>query len=79
MFAGRRADEVLEAVPLLVVAVGDRLGVFPVEVGDESGQVGPGMLALLPPHEAGRERLGELGEPLDAPIEDLRADGAFGE
>lgn len=34
----RRADEVLEAVPRLVVSVGDRLGGLALEVGDEPGQ-----------------------------------------
>ena len=42
----------LKAVPLLVVPVGDRLGVLPLEVGDEPGQVGPGVVALLPAAQA---------------------------
>jgi hypothetical protein len=38
------------------------------------------MLALLAAHEAGRERLGELGEAFEGALEDLRAraSGNFG-
>jgi hypothetical protein len=77
MVPGRGADEVLQAVPLLVVAVGHRLGVLPLQVGDEPGQVGPRMVALLPTDQALGERPGELGEALDTALEDLRGDGAF--
>ena len=42
---GRGADEVLEAVPLLVVAVGDRLGGLALQVGDEPAKLSPGMVA----------------------------------
>ena len=67
----------LEAVPLLVVAVGDRLGVLALQVGDEPGQVGPGVVPLLPAYQALGERPGELGEAFDAALEDLRADLAL--
>jgi hypothetical protein len=77
MIPGGGADEVLKAVPLLVVAVGDRLGVLPPQVGGEPGQIGPGVVLLLPSSQAGDERLGELGESLDHAVEDLRADLAL--
>ena len=74
---GRGADEVLEAVPLLVVAVGDRLGVLVLQVGDEPGQVGPGVVALFLADQALGERPGEVGEAFEAALEDLRGDLAL--
>ena len=74
---GRGADEVLEAMPLLVMAVGDRLGGLVLQVGDEPGQVGPGVVALLPASQALGERPGEVGEAFEAALEDLGGDLAF--
>ena len=67
----------LEAVPLLVVAVGDRLGGLVLQVGDEPGQVGPGVVPLLPADQALGERPGEVGEAFEAALEDLRGDLAL--
>jgi hypothetical protein len=64
-------------VPLLVVAVGDGLGGLALQVGDEPGQVGPGVVALLAAPQAFGERPGELGEAFDTALEDLRADVAL--
>ena len=77
MVPGRGADEVLQAVPFLVVAVGDRLGALPLQIGDEPGEIGPGMVALFPARQALGERSSELGEALDAPLKDLWADLAL--
>ena len=74
---GGGADEVLQAVPVLVVAVGDRLGVLVAQVGDQPGQVGPGVVLLLAAHQALGEGPGELGEALEAAPEDLWGDLAF--
>src|SRR5215213_1039855 len=77
MVPGRGADEVLEAVTLLVVAVGDRLGGLVLQVGDEPGQVGAGVVALLAADQALGERPGEVGEAFEAALEDLRGNLAF--
>ena len=77
MVPGRGADEVLEAVPLLVMAVGDRLGGLVLQVGDEPGQVGPGVVALLAADQALGERPGEVGEAFEAALEDLGGNLAF--
>src|SRR5450759_2366838 len=79
MVPGGRADEVLEAVPFLVVAVGDGLGGLVLQVGDEPGQVGPGVVTLLPAGQALGERPGELGAAFEAALKDLRRDLALGE
>jgi len=68
---------VRQAVAIRVVAVGDRLGVLVPQVGDQAGQVGPGVVRLLPAHPALGEGPGELGEALDAALEDFRGDLAF--
>jgi hypothetical protein len=68
---------VLEAVPLLAVPVGDRLGGLVLEVADQPGQVGPGMVLLLLASEAVGEGPGEFGEAFDAATEDLRGNLAF--
>ena len=72
-----RADEVLEAVPLLAVPVGDRLGGLVLQVGDEPGEVGAGVVPLFPASQALGERPGELGEAFEAALEDLRRDLAL--
>src|SRR5918998_5879609 len=77
MVPGRGADEVLEPVPLLVVAVGDRLGRLGLQVGDEPGQIGAGVVALLAASQALGERPGEVGEAFEAALEDLGGDLAF--
>ena len=74
---GGGADDVRQAVAIRVVAVGDRLGVLVPQVGDQAGQVGPGVVRLLPAHPALGEGPGELGEALDAALEDFRGDLAF--
>src|SRR6266446_6313115 len=74
---GGRADEVREAVPLLTVPVGDRLGGLVLEVGDKPGEVGAGVVPLFPASQALGERPGELGEAFDAALEDLRRDLAL--
>ena len=67
----------LEAVPLLAVPVGDRLGGLVLQVGDEPGQVGPGMIPLFLASQAAGEGPGELGEAFEAALEDLRRDLAL--
>jgi hypothetical protein len=47
MAPGGLADELLQRPPLLVVPVGDRLGVLVLQVGDQAGDVGAGVPALL--------------------------------
>jgi hypothetical protein len=47
MLPGGGADEMLEAVTVLVVTVGDRLGVLALEVGDEPGEVGLSVVSLF--------------------------------
>jgi hypothetical protein len=79
MVPSRGADEVLEAVPLLIVAVGNRLGVLAFQVGDEPGEVGVGMAALLVADQAGGERLDEVGETFDDAVEGLGSEVTFGE
>src|SRR5262249_28902834 len=77
MVPRRGADEVLQAVSLLVMAVGDRLVVLPLEVRGEPGQGGPGVGALL---AAGPGRDGRPGGPNEAvpgPVEDLPGDAAL--
>src|SRR5205085_6234661 len=74
---GRGADEVLEAVAVPVVAIGDGLGGLVLQVGDEPGQVGPRVVALLLADQARGERPGERGEAFEAAPEDLRGDLAF--
>jgi hypothetical protein len=70
---------VLQPVPPLVMAVGDRLGVLPGQVGGEPGEVGAGVLPLLATGQAGGEGLSERGQPRGAAREHLRADLTFGE
>ena len=67
----------LKAMTLLVVAVGDRLGGLALQVRDEPGQVGPGVVALLAADQALGERPGEVGEAFEAALEDLGGDLAF--
>ena len=55
---GGGADEVLEAVAVVVVAVGDRLGVLALQVGEEPGEVGPGVVPLLVADQAGERTAG---------------------
>jgi hypothetical protein len=76
---GGGADEVLEAVAVEVVAVGDRLGVLAFQVGDEPGAIGMGMASLLVADQASGERLDEVNEAFDDPVEGLGSEVAFGE
>ena len=69
----------LEAVAVEVVAVGDGLGVLALQVGDQPGEVGVGMVPLLVADQAGGERLGEVGEAFDDAVEGLGSEVAFGE
>ena len=55
---GGRADEVLQAVPLLVVAVGDGLGVLVLQVGDEPGRGRSGRGPAAPGVPGTRRRAG---------------------
>jgi hypothetical protein len=61
------------------VAIGDRLGVLAIQVGDEPGEVGVGMAALLVADQAGGERLDEVGETFDDAVEGLGSEVTFGE
>jgi hypothetical protein len=65
---------VLQALSLLVRAVGDRLGVLPPQVGDEPGQEGLGVLLRLASEPECGERRGELDESFQAASEDLWRD-----
>jgi hypothetical protein len=79
MIPGGGADEVLQPLAVEVVAVGDRLGVLVLQVGDEAGEGDPGMVPLLVADQAGGERLDEVSEAFDEAIESLGAELAFGE
>jgi hypothetical protein len=64
------ADEPLDDLSVEVVAVGDRLGVLPLDIGEQSGEVGAGVAATLGAGELGGERRGEVLQSADDPIEE---------
>ena len=53
------ADEVLDDLAVEVVAVGDGLGVLALDVGEQAGEVGAGVVPALGAGQRGDERLGE--------------------
>src|SRR5918998_3006918 len=79
MIPGGGADEVLQPLAFEVVAIGDGLGVLAFQVGDEPGEVGVGMAALLVADQAGGERLDEVGKPFDDAVKGLGSEVTFGE
>ena len=68
------AEEPLDDLSVQVVAVGDRLGVLALDVGEQAGEIGAGMAAALGAGERGRERHGELVQSGDRPLEERGRD-----
>ena len=62
---GDRPDEVLQALPLAVMEIGDRLARLPRELGEETCQVFRGMTPLLGLTERRGKRPNEGLEPTE--------------
>src|ERR1700688_2839391 len=73
----RLPDERLQAVPLLVVQVGNRLDILRLDLRDQTGQVGSGVLPLLTPHQPRQEWLSELLQSLQCSLKYPRINLAF--
>ena len=73
------ADELLDDLAVLVVAVGDGLGVLAPDVGEQAGEVGTGVAAALGAGQRGGERLGEVLQPAHHPAEEGGRDLTAGE
>jgi hypothetical protein len=70
-------DEPLDDLAVEVVAVGDRLGVLPLDVGEQPGEVGAGVAPRA--GERSGERHGELLQPAHHPVKEGRGDLTAGE
>ena len=73
------ADEPLDDLAIEVVAVGDRLGVLALDVGEQPGEIGPGMGAALGAGQRGGERPGEVLQPAHHAAEERGRDLTAGE
>ena len=76
---GDRPDEVLQALPLVVMEVGDRLAGLARELGEEAGHVLGGMTPLLGLVERSGERLDEGFEPTEKALHQLGRDLGLGQ
>jgi hypothetical protein len=76
---GGCAQECLQSLPILVVAISDRLGVLSLHVGQQALQVHASMGSLLWPSQPRCERLGELVQPLRHTGEHRRMHLAIGQ
>jgi hypothetical protein len=71
---GHRADEVLQALSLLVMEVGDRLGGLATELGEQAGDGLGDVTTLLGLVERLGEGLDEGFEPFEKPLDQLGRD-----
>jgi hypothetical protein len=76
---GGRAEVVLKRLTVEVVAIGEGLGVLVLDVGEESGEIGLGMLLALGAGERGNEGLGEDLQASDRTAEGRGWDLTVGE
>ena len=73
------ADEPLDDLAVEVVAVGDGLGVLVLEVGEQPGEIGAGVLPALGAGQRGDERLGEVLQSVHDAAEERGRDLTAGE
>ena len=73
------ADEPLNDLAVEVVAIGDRLGILALDVGEQSSEIGEGVAPALRTGERGDERLREHLQPAHRPAEEGGRDLTAGE
>ena len=79
MVPGGLADELLQRLALLVVQVGDGLGVLVLQVGEQPGDVVAGVVALLAALEEFDEGVEEAFQPGQHAAEDAGIDLGVGQ